>query len=252
MPGKRRLRLRHAHRWLGLALLLPLFLLVITGILLNHTDGLDLDRRYAGSTWLAALYDIRPQPPETGFPVGERWISHARDTVFLDHRAIGETSEPVIGAAATGDMLAVATPEGVALYTRRGRAIDVVELPARARPATRLALVDGRPAVLGPDGVYTLNAEMTAWLAAADSPGEPVAAQTLPPSLRTAIAERLAATTLSWERVLLDLHSGRLFGRLGPWLVDLAALAVAILATTGCLMWLRATRRRRRRERRRR
>lgn len=250
MPRRRRFRLRRAHRWFGLALLLPLFLLVATGILLNHTEGLGLDNRYAGSAWLAGFYQIRPPPPDAGFPVGERWISRARDTIFLDHRAIGETPEPLLGAAAAGGMLVVAAPGRLFLYTPQGRAVDAVELPARAAPATGFALVDGRPTVTTPAGAYALNAEMTAWLSDAPAPGETLAARPLPEPLRNAIAARLTATTLSWERVLLDLHSGRLFGRLGPWFVDLAALAVAVLATTGCLMWLRATRGRRRRRRR--
>lgn len=246
MANNRRFHLHGAHRWLGLALLLPLFLLVATGILLNHSEGLDLDRRHAGSAGLARLYGIRPQAPGTGFPVAGRWISHARDTVFLDDRALGESPDPVIGAAHTGGMLAVATPARILLYTMDGRPVDTVELPAQAGPATRFTLVDGRPTVATPTGAYSLNADMTAWTGGAGRPAETAAARPLPAPLRAAIAERLAATTLSWERVLLDLHSGRLFGRLGPWLVDLAALAVAILATTGCFMWLRASRARKR------
>lgn len=251
MPNNRRFHLHGAHRWLGLALLAPLFLLVATGILLNHTEALDLDRKHAGSAWLAALYGIRPQPPETGFPVGERWISHARDTVFLDERAIGETAGPLLGAVRLDGILAVATPRRISLYTADGRPVDSVELPARARPATRFALAGGRPVVTTPAGAYSLNAEMTAWTESERRAGEAVAARPLPKPLQAAIADRLAAATLSWERLLLDLHSGRLFGRLGPWVVDFAALAVALLATTGCLMWLRVTRDRKRGSRRR-
>lgn len=246
-----RLGLRRAHRWLGIALLAPLLLLVVTGILLNHTEGLGLDQRHAGSVWLVGAYGIRPEPPETGFPVGDAWVSHARGTVFLGARPLGEAEGPLVGAARVGGVLAVATPQAIHLYTEGGRPIDTLELPGSVPPATRFALVDGRPTLAGPAGAYSLNAEMTGWVSDASRSGSPVEPRPLPSPVRAEIASRLAATTLSWERVLLDLHSGRLFGRLGPWLMDLAALAVAILATTGCVMWLRVTRARRHRRRRR-
>lgn len=244
---RRRIRLRRVHRWFGAALLLPLLLLAITGILLNHTEDFDLDHRYADSAWLIGLYGIRPQAPDAGFRVGGHWLSHARDTVFLDERAIGSSPEPVIGAARSGDMLVVVTPRRAHLHTTDGRPVDTVELPARAARATRFALVEDRPTVATAAGAYALNDGMTAWIETAAEPGRAAAARPLPAPLQAAIADRLAATTLSWERVLLDLHSGRLFGRLGPLLMDLAALAVTVLAATGCIMWLRATRRGRRR-----
>lgn len=251
MANRRRFALRRLHRWLGVALLLPLVLLVATGILLNHTEGLELDQRHAGSAALAALYGIRPQAPETGFPVGESWLSHTHDTLFLDARRIGETAGPLLGAADIGHVLAVATPQAVSLYMADGRRIDTLALPADAGPATAFALLDGRPAVATRGGVYHLDAQLAGWVRGPARLDDPVEPQPLPAGLRMEIARRLAATTLSWERVLLDLHSGRLFGRLGPWLVDFAALAVAALATTGCLMWLRVTRARKRRSRRR-
>jgi len=39
---KRRHRLRQYHRWLGLGLAVPLMLLAVTGILLNHSGDLGL------------------------------------------------------------------------------------------------------------------------------------------------------------------------------------------------------------------
>lgn len=252
MRGSRRSTLRRMHRWLGLALLAPLLLLAATGILLNHTEGLGLDQRHAGAGWLTRLYGIEPQPPDGGYPVGERWISHARDTVFLDARPIDEMPGPLLGAARLDGVLAVATPRAVSLYTADGRTVDTVELPADAQPATAFAVAGDRAMLSTPGKTYALDEGMTGWTAGSASPGETMRERPLPAALRERITRKLAASTLSWERVLLDLHSGRLFGRLGPWLMDLAGLAVAVLAATGCVMWWRVTRPRRRSRRHRR
>jgi hypothetical protein len=48
--------------------------------------------------------------------------------------------------------------------------------------------------------------------------------------------------TISWQRLLLDLHSGRWFGAYGVWLVDLAAVILLFLALSGCWIWFSKTR----------
>lgn len=42
---------------------------------------------------------------------------------------------------------------------------------------------------------------------------------------------------LPWERVILDLHSGRIFGPWGPWLMDAAAILLLFLAGSGVSIW---------------
>jgi uncharacterized iron-regulated membrane protein len=44
---------------------------------------------------------------------------------------------------------------------------------------------------------------------------------------------------LTWERVMLDLHSGRLFGALTIWLWDLFALALLLVASSGVWIWMK-------------
>ena len=62
-----------------------------------------------------------------------------------------------------------------------------------------------------------------------------------PRGLETALAAELSADyrghSLSWERVLLDLHSGRLFGRYGTWVMDIAAGLLLVLVMTGIWLW---------------
>jgi len=44
------------------------------------------------------------------------------------------------------------------------------------------------------------------------------------------------------ERVLLDLHSGRFFGRFGPWIFDTIAVLLILLALSGTWIWLKRKR----------
>ena len=48
---------------------------------------------------------------------------------------------------------------------------------------------------------------------------------------------------LTVERLLQDLHSGRAFGPVGAWIINIATLLLAVLAATGYLIWWRSRRR---------
>lgn len=61
---------------------------------------------------------------------------------------------------------------------------------------------------------------------------------------RERLAPNLAPDVLNWERVLLDVHAGRLFGIGGTVLNDLAALALVYLLISGLITWRRGIQRR--------
>ena len=65
----------------------------------------------------------------------------------------------------------------------------------------------------------------------------------LPADLGRALAQAQQPTGPSAERLLLDLHSGRFLGPLGPWLMDAAALGLLLLAATGLWTVLQRPRR---------
>jgi len=112
----------------------------------------------------------------------------------------------------------------------------------------------GRIVVLGAHGPYVAEPELLGWR---DAPRDlavrwAACARAAPAELEAAARAAYAATMLPWERVLLDLHSGRIFGRFGPWVMDLAALLLVFLAATGPWLWWRQRRKRRARHPRRR
>ena len=55
----------------------------------------------------------------------------------------------------------------------------------------------------------------------------------VPAPIRKPILRANRGDGLTFNRVILDLHSGRFFGRLGVWVVDLAAVALIFLTVSG-------------------
>ena len=61
----------------------------------------------------------------------------------------------------------------------------------------------------------------------------------VPAGLEESLQAAYRGAGLPVERVLLDLHSGRILGRAGIYLVDAAAVLFLLLAMSGVWLWTR-------------
>jgi len=239
------------HRWLGVFAALPLLVVAATGLLLNHTEDLGLDERRVESPWLLDWYGISPPRRAFAYPLAaDRWLAWMDGRLFLDDRPLDDVSEPPVGAVQTPGLVVVAFPEALYLYTLAGEAVEIMR-PAHGLPVPIAALgVDeaGRVILRREDGVlWSADDELLAWQPLEDARA-PVR-WSRPGALAGDLEERLLRAWrgegLKLERVVLDLHSGRVFGPLGVWLMDASAILVLVLAPTGLVLWWRALRRRR-------
>lgn len=235
------------HRWhrrFGVAAGLFLAWLAISGLLLNHSPWLGLDRARVHASWLLRLYGLGAVAPETGWQAGGHWLVVSGDAVALDGRAIQPAPRAPLGMAAVGDrMLAVASPDSVLLLTPDGGRVE--ELRAPTLPLSAVVRI-GRAgsSVVVDDGTRRFaseDAEIWAPLAG-DASVEWSQVAPLPADRRDALAGD-AAPSVTVEQALHDAHSGRLFGRYGALVVDLVAIAALVLAGSGLWMYTRRLRR---------
>ena len=71
----------HWHRQLGLVVSIFVIILSISGILLNHTEKLNLDSSHIKSTLLLNWYGIK-NPVIKSYQVEQNWISHIEDKLY--------------------------------------------------------------------------------------------------------------------------------------------------------------------------
>ena len=237
--------LRRVHYWLGLGLALPLILLALTGILLNHSDGLKLAHRFVNSNLLMQWYGVQPVAPELGYKLGESWLSYARNSLWLDDTQIDSDQAKPRGALLVDGLIVIAQPLTLGLYTAQGQRVERVPVPQQLTPVTGLSTQGNHILLRTPGGVYKTDTNFTQWNAVDAVWAQPSQQEPLPPTLRQSIGRALARSTISWEKVILDLHNGNLFGRWGALFLDLFAVITVALATTGCFLWLRNRRRQR-------
>lgn len=237
------------HRWLGLFAALFVIVLAATGLALNHTETLRLDERHVQNGWLLEWYGIAPPDEVAAWRAGEHWISQWERRLFLDRRDLGEFDDgPLRGAVQSGELLLVALRDSLLLLTPDGELVDRLteaSLPGRLQAIGLDA--QQRPVLITDRGRFVGDADLVSWQPT-DAPlrhrAQPA---TLPAPLADALARQWRGRGLTLERVMLDLHSGRIFGQAGVWLMDAAAIVMLFLALSGSGIWLVLQFRRRRR-----
>ncbi len=229
------------HRRLGLAAAVILTLLAVSGVLLNHSPHLGLDRMYVQSPWLLDWYGI-PSPGEPhGTALGAHWLSELGERVYFDARELPDVEGRLYGAVLLRDGIAASVGEDIWLLTPAG---DVIERLGKAHgvpDAIRALGVDqaGRLVVQTPQGVYATNSDLSIWHRVPPSAarwGRPAA---VPTALQVELVRQYRGRGLNVERVLVDLHSGRIVGAIGVWIVDVVALCCLGLAISGLWLWAR-------------
>lgn len=234
---------RHWHARAGVLAALFFLFLAATGLALNHTDTLQLAKKQVGASWLMRWYGLRSEVPAQGYLFESGYFVADRERWVLNGHALPAPAEAVLGAVEVAGMRYLSTQSAIQIYQQDGSLVD--KLAGSALPATPIRQLGKRGELLvleTPQGIFS-SADGLTWEPATAEGVAWSRPQALPEGVRTQVAAYFAPR-LPLERVLLDVHSGRIFGRYGPQLMDLAALALLALAVSGIWIYLRSLRKR--------
>lgn len=236
---------RRQHRATGITVALFVLFIVLSGLALNHSHQLGLDDRHVRSAGLLDWYGVEGAAEVRDFRVGGRWLSAAGSHWYLDGLVVAEAKAPVGAVAAAGGLL-LAETNTVTLLTGDGDLVERLAWYVQQRGAIDAIGVaaDGRAALRAGGRTWLADAQLLDWVAADVPPGEIrwSEADSAPREVRQAVQRAHRGQALSYETVMLDLHSGRFFGPWGVLVYDLLALALASLAVSGLVLWWRGRR----------
>lgn len=233
---------RHWHARVGVMAALFLLFLAISGLALNHTDALLLAKRDVKASWLMHWYGLKSTMPKQGYFFNDGYLAAADGRWVMDGHLLREgVDRSPLGAVTWNQARAIANAEMLYLYTPEGQLIDKIsgtELPGKpikqlGSAGDQLVLETAHGSFASSDALNWLpyNGEQPIWSNL----------QALPSAALKDV--KLAfAPSLPLERIILDLHSGRIFGRYGPLLMDLAALVLIVLSLSGVWIYLRTVR----------
>ena len=223
------------HGRLGVTAAVLFLVLLVTGIALNHTERLTLDQKHIEAEWLLDWYGIAPNNSPVSYRIGTNWITELDGYLFLDNKLIYERAGLIQGAVRTRDSFAAATEDTLYLFDSEGALIErVVDLPAEI---VRVGWRDNDIYIDTPMGVFSADPDFLIWGQADHAPIW-TETSTIPRTIESDILRIYRGHGLPWERVVLDIHSGRILGRWGPYLMDGAALVLLILVASGLYNWV--------------
>jgi hypothetical protein len=235
--------LRRVHRWLGTIAALFVLILSATGIALNHSSDWDLDSRYVSSGWLLDAYGFRA--PEIGASFVDRGyrVTLLGGRLYLGEREIAEGVDVLTGLVALDPLLLVTSRQQVLLFTVEGDLVERMSVPSDLQGPVERAGRAGNQAVIAAAGRnYGTDSDVSRFVPLEiPNPTEiDWSVRSAPPaSLVNRLKEQYRGRGLSIGRVIADVHSGRVIGILGPFLMDAVAILLIVLSLSGLLLWLR-------------
>ncbi len=227
------------HKRLGLFAALFILLLAASGIALNHSEQLQLNRSYIQASWLLDLYQIDPGDDPVGFHNRGMWVSQVGERLYFNELEIATDVGRLIGVISTQDTHIIAFDGKLQLVANNGATIERIEgaegVPAGMKRIGRDA--HGDIVIQAAHGYYHVNLDILKWKEHAYLDADWSVAASIPHDLRQRLLKQYRGRGLTLERVLLDLHSGRIFGAWGVYFFDLIAIILLALSGTGVWMW---------------
>lgn len=234
--------LRTLHRRTGVIIAAAVIWIAVSGVMLNHSAGLRLNDRQIGSGLAEAIYGLQPESVESGFLVGEQWLATAENQLFIDGESVASGYQNLVAAVALPPVFIVAVDsKSATLLLNTGELVE--RLYGADLPVQQIATAsanEGALLIWSESGrcYRSTSSELVAWQPCTEAQRQiaPVTQAVLPTVQRRAIEKQLGGAQISWQQLLLDLHSGKAIGWLGRLLADSAAILLILLAVSGLVM----------------
>lgn len=230
------------HRVLGIGSVIFLLLLIITGVLLQHSHQYGLDTNHVPASAAKWLYGIEINISKS-YQLDNHRISHAGNFLYLDGRAVPYIEVNNLQGAIEGndDDIWIIADNKLWIISEHGEVVDELSaLSGLPGMVTKIGRDKEEHIVIG--GLHnnwrtqgnTNHWEVQAGHRDWSMPDNPSG---MTPAEKENILVHAGKHLISIERLLLDLHSGRLFGIAGVIIIDAAALLLLFLSITGLVLW---------------
>jgi len=238
------------HRYIGIAAALFVLILSITGIMLNHTGALKLDSSYVESDWLLDWYGIKAPENIKRYAINEHAVTQIGEQLYWNNKAVSGEYPALSGLLTFPRFSAIAVQGEIILITNQGEIIErlsgVQGVPSGLK---RIGIQDNGTIVIeSAHGYYLTDQDFLDWKESEHISNTVWSVES--PLTATQLKQAVALfrnNELPMERVMLDLHSGRLLGSWGPVIMDIAAIMLVFLSVSGLTLWIRQVMRRRQR-----
>lgn len=241
---KRKSIFRKWHRRMGFVAAIFVVNLSITGIILNHYESFSLHKSYIESEWLLDAYNIKPPRQANCFSNNGQSVCQLDNLIYLNQQFWKETQHKLLGMHQLSNEIAVVTEARVFLLTEQLALIDELNISEELRANVLDHFSINNQLIINTEvGDYILDSEMGEWedfnAATSSYTQRSPAGYNLSESELSTLQSDYRKRQISVLTFVQDLHSGRVFAKVGVILNDLAALLLILLVISGFITWQR-------------
>ena len=218
------------HSRIGILVCAWILLLACTGLVLQHSHRLGLDKPLlSGALWYS-LADV-PVPRVTG--VADMGVYQIDNLLISRHGQLAQLDGEAQGLVKGEESMLVIDLAQLWLLTAEGELVDSL-------PLDGFVLVgvseEGLPLLKGKQGRLW---QLDWWLETKPELTDANLAQGPVLFVETSLPEEIEGrhSGVSVERLVLALHNGRIFGAFGEWLMSAVALMAIGIACSGFVIW---------------
>ena len=192
------------HRRIGITSAVFVLVLAVSGILLLLSGPLSLDTTNLRGAWVSKVYNLIPKSQILGVDMGNgNWVVSVDGLVYVGEKLPVSISSPLLTVDAQGEFIALYSENETIFVMTDGQ---IVERQARAGELSGAKLIP------------------------------------VPQHIELQILKRYSGQGMPASRVILDIHTGRVLGKFGPWVMGLASALLIALSLSGIVMWSTAGR----------
>ena len=224
------------HRYVGLGICIFLVHLAITGIFLNHSIGLRLDKTFITWPWLLNQYNLTVPEPANIFTIGKNNFSTIDGEVFFNDKPIFLAEEQLLGVSQNQDTFILASSSTITMISNDGYIINKENvLPFTVKNigifGDEIVINDSEDKMWSSEslnGVWELTENRAVQWSMEGS---------ITPINHEKIRKYFVGDGVSLEQVILDFHSGAIFQKAGKLFFDIVSILLIILSFTGIWLW---------------
>lgn len=241
--------LREWHRKLGIIAAFFIIFLSISGVALNHTTALSLAHQPIKSTLLLDHYGIAP-PSDVRF-YQQSSLQVTNNFLWLNNKLLLESSSDIVAASfisttqdSSSHIILAVSSNQIYLFNQQGDLIDQLgEELGIPQNINALSVDKNNIIVRTSTGYFQTDTDFFEWKKVVFVM-EPNWVNPVAESEKLMTKAKLAYRSqfLTVERIILDAHSGRIFGLFGVLFMDAVAVLLILLSLSGIYIWLRYAR----------
>lgn len=229
------------HRTAGFIATLFILMLAVTGVLLNHTDDFKLDEIYIDNETILDWYGIAPESAPVSYQSDGHWLTQIDNRLYLDDAEITGNPDQLQGVVTSMDIFILAFTHGLYLITQGGDLIE--KITGRQNIPENIQGIGLGPAggiiIRSSGSEFYTDQDMQTWSPYRKADSNWSVSEQPPSAMEKKLLHMYRGRGLTLEKLLVDLHSGRILGRIGVYLIDLVGIIFIILAFSGWCVWMK-------------